>query len=92
MPDYRKALELIITLSPKDTLGALRLWNYNKSTLESVKGFKEIEVEYQGKPIFSGMVKRGSGNVFSDFSSTIEVVDGIKLPNLTEFSSSMKIG
>jgi len=27
-------------------LGSLRIWNYNKSTLDSTKGLKDIEVEF----------------------------------------------
>jgi hypothetical protein len=42
MPCPPNCLELIIY--SREDIGSIRLWNYNKSLLDSVKGLKEVEV------------------------------------------------
>lgn len=49
LPDFWKVLEIQITFPKTIEIGCLRIWNYNKSTLDSTKGIKEIEVEFEGK-------------------------------------------
>ena len=79
MPDYRKTLEMHVT-PPSNDLAALRLWNYNKSVLESVKGVKEMEVEYRGRIVWSGIVNRGAGNQYTDYSTVIKMIDSVTIP------------
>lgn len=47
--DYKKALEIQIILPKQIELGSIWIWNYNKSTLESIKGMKDIEVDFNSK-------------------------------------------
>lgn len=49
MPDFWKTLEIQISLPKTIDIGSLRIWNYNKSTIDSAKGVKEIEVEFNEK-------------------------------------------
>ena len=43
LPDPPTTPELYINIK-SETLGGLRIWNYNRSLLESTKGIKEIEI------------------------------------------------
>lgn len=44
MPDPPKCLEIGIHAKSEKGLGALKIWNYNKSLVESAKGIKEVEI------------------------------------------------
>lgn len=44
MPDPPKCLEIGIHGKSRKGIGALKIWNYNKSLAESSKGIKEVEV------------------------------------------------
>lgn len=44
MPAPPLCLELAITFPSGTRIGGIRLWNYNKSLIESVKGVKEVEI------------------------------------------------
>ncbi|EKX52364.1 hypothetical protein GUITHDRAFT_134046 [Guillardia theta CCMP2712] len=53
--------QIVFVLPAQVCIGAVRLWNYNKSMLDSDKGV----------------------SITSDFSTTVELIDGIKLPVVT---------
>lgn len=91
MPDFKKSLEILISLPFNVTPGALRIWNYNRSTLDSVKGLKEIEIELNGKTVYQGLVNRGAGNAFTDYSTLIPFVQGIKIPPPALLAQSLKV-
>ena len=61
MPAPPKCLELAITFPSGTRIGGIRLWNYNKSLIESVKGVKEVEVFVCDLPKWHGTVNRGNG-------------------------------
>ena len=82
MPEFGKQLEIIIKLNKQDSFGGIRLWNYNKSTIESVKGFKEIEIFYKQKSLFSGLMNRGCGNQYTDYSTVICLDPSVRLPEV----------
>lgn len=58
MPLPPACLEISLTL-PSVEIGALRLWNYNKSMLDSYKGVKEIELIINEERVWAGVLKRG---------------------------------
>lgn len=58
MPLPPACLEISVTL-PAVEVGALRLWNYNKSMLDSYKGVKEMEIIINDERAWSGVIKRG---------------------------------
>jgi hypothetical protein len=80
LPDYKKCLEIFIYFSIETKLGGVRFWNYNASTLESVKGVKEIEVIFNDKHIWNGMLQRGEGNDNTDYSTLVIVQKGTRFP------------
>jgi hypothetical protein len=75
MPAPPACLELCIYIpltneqnkEKREDVGSIKMWNYNKSLLDSVKGFKEVEVLFNEKLIWKGIVKKGTGNALSDF-------------------------
>lgn len=80
LPDYKKCLEIYIYSPKSSEIGAIRLWNYNKSTLESVKGIKEIEMLINGENVWNGLVQRGEGNDNVDYSTVIQIDKWTKVP------------
>ena len=40
----------------------MKIWNYNKGLLDSIKGIKEIEILYNSEIVYDGLINRGSGN------------------------------
>jgi len=72
LPPSPKVLELVFTLPANfNGVGGLIVWNYNKNSLDSVKGVKEAEVMLNGKIIWKGTIKRGNGQVNEDYSTEI---------------------
>ena len=68
LPAPPSCLEIVIHgLMPS----GIRVWNYNKSLLESVKGIKDLEVTKNSEILWSGVVKRGSGNKTDEFYTNI---------------------
>jgi len=72
LPLPPKLTELVFTL-PKDfdALGGVVIWNYNKNSMDSVKGVREAEILLNGKVIWTGSIKRGQGRVNEDYSTEI---------------------
>ncbi len=58
MPLPPACLEICITL-PHTEVGAFRVWNYNKSMLDSYKGVKEVEIVINEERVWTGVLKRG---------------------------------
>jgi hypothetical protein len=54
----------------------LRIWNYNAGTLEVDKGVKGARVWAGGERVWEGEVKRGTGDVSEDWSTTVCLVPG----------------
>ncbi len=53
------------------TLGAMRIWNYNKNLLESSKGVRYIRVMLRGLQVWEGEIKKASGDTATDYTTTI---------------------
>ena len=82
MPPPPKCAEIGITLQGNRGIGALRIWNYNKSLIESTKGIKECELILNQQLIWSGTIQRGPGNENEEYVTEIKIIPDIKLPIL----------
>ena len=58
-----KNYEITITLLNEATLSMIRIWNYNKSRVHSFKGIKDIKIKLDETDIFTGEIKRASGDL-----------------------------
>jgi protein JBTS26 len=65
-------------------MGGLRVWNYNKGLIDSVKGVKECEVLVNGKLIWSGHMKKGNGSETDDYSTKIPLIEKFQFPALED--------
>ncbi|KAK7501363.1 hypothetical protein BaRGS_00007488, partial [Batillaria attramentaria] len=59
-------------------LGALRIWNWNKSITELDVGARHVRVFVGGTLVFDGEVDKGCGNHIFDYSKTISVSEKLK--------------
>ena len=82
-PPYN--LELVVSLT--ENPAGLRIWNYNKSFLESVKGVKEIQVFKDKDMIWEGQVKRGCGNKYDEYFTDVPLVPGFSIRHVNESES-----
>mmetsp|Transcript_34417 Transcript_34417/g.60330 ORF Transcript_34417/g.60330 Transcript_34417/m.60330 type:complete len:1207 (+) Transcript_34417:737-4357(+) len=80
MPNPPACLEICIALAANEKVGGLKVWNYNKSLLDAVKGVKEMEVLVNDAVAWEGIVKRGSGNQDEDFGTEIVINPNYKFP------------
>ena len=69
-------LEICISLPSAEAPAGLRLWNYNRSFLDSVKGVKEIQLYKDKELVWEGTVQRGCGNKYDDYSTDIPLALG----------------
>lgn len=70
-------LEIIINLT--ENPAGMRIWNYNKSFLESVKGIKELQVYKDKEIVWEGQVKRGSGSKYDEYFTDVALVPGFSI-------------
>ena len=71
LPPHPKFLEIVCTLPMGVTVGGIAVWNYNKSSFESVKGVCEAEIYIDGSQVWTGTIKRGNGWTNEDYSTEI---------------------
>lgn len=62
---------IVIEISLQVSVGALRIWNYNKSQIENSKGVKDIKVIANDEK-WNGEIKKGCGNEYEDYSTLIK--------------------
>eukprot|EP01022_Parablepharisma_sp_SALTPOND_P020436 TRINITY_DN372_c0_g1_i1.p1 TRINITY_DN372_c0_g1~~TRINITY_DN372_c0_g1_i1.p1 ORF type:complete len:1264 (-),score=175.40 TRINITY_DN372_c0_g1_i1:6620-10411(-) len=76
LPPLPKLVELVFTLPIGfSAVGGMVVWNYNKNSLDSVKGVRDAEVLLNGSVAWSGTIKRGNGRTNEDYSSEIALSD-----------------
>ena len=80
MPAPPISPEIFINLTWPKKLGAMRIWNYNKSMIESTKGIKELEIVNHGVVIWSNELTRAPGNPYEQYCNEIILISGTKLP------------
>ncbi|EAR94456.2 hypothetical protein TTHERM_00052450 (macronuclear) [Tetrahymena thermophila SB210] len=79
MPDPPKCMEIGIKFKSSKGIGALRVWNYNKSLIDSVKGIKEIEITRNNNLIWVGQIKKGIGKESENYGDLIKFKEDIVL-------------
>ncbi|KAL4511622.1 hypothetical protein ABPG72_012467 [Tetrahymena utriculariae] len=79
MPDPPKCMEIGIKFKSNKGIGALRVWNYNKSLIDSVKGIKEIEIIRNNNLIWVGQIKKGIGKESENYGDLIKFKEDIVL-------------
>ncbi|KAH3756455.1 protein JBTS26 [Pelomyxa schiedti] len=52
-----------ITLHQTTTISLIRLWNYNKSRIHSYRGVRNVEIFFDGLPIFVGEISKAPGSL-----------------------------
>lgn len=63
---------IYITFKSYSKIAMIRIWNYNKSRIHSVRGAKDVEVSLDNTVIFQGEIAKASGNLdLSNFGDTI---------------------
>ena len=50
-----------LALDAPAALGALRVWNYNKSRVGSLRGARHVEAALDGAPVFRGELRQAPG-------------------------------
>ncbi|XP_062848566.1 katanin-interacting protein isoform X2 [Trichomycterus rosablanca] len=69
-----KSCEIRLDLGEKRRLAMIRVWNYNKSRIYSVRGVKDVEMLLDGRKIFRGEIAKASGTLtggLDQFGDTI---------------------
>jgi len=61
-PSYPKCGLIECSFISNYGIGAIRIWNYNRSSIDTTKGVKELEIFVNGNPKWFGTINRGSGN------------------------------
>ena len=73
MPAPPTCLELALTYSKQEKLGGVRIWNFNKSLLDSVKGVKECEIQLNDSVMWTGTISRGNGHAMIENCTEIAI-------------------
>jgi len=84
MPAPPMTAEMFITLKNVKGVGAFRIWNYNKSLIDSIKGIKKLEIIHNKNLVWIGNVNRGPGNEFETYHTEIILKQGITLPPIEQ--------
>lgn len=69
-------LNLEISVNLPENPSGIRIWNYNKSVLDSVKGIKDVQIFKDKDLVWEGIVKRGCGNKFDNYATDISLSSG----------------
>ena len=74
MPEPPKSLQIgILVQEPPYNIGYIKLWNFNKSEVESVKGLKKVEISLNGNIVWTGDIKKGCGNTYDNYCTLISL-------------------
>ena len=82
LPQFPLNLEIQINFSKEIELGGLKIWNYNKNSIEISKGVKDCEIFYNGSLKWKGIIKRGIA-----IESNLNYAEQIIILEAFEFSS-----
>ena len=61
MPEAPDCLEIFVSVESVCGIGAVKIYNYNKSLLESIKGIKELEIILDQFLVWDGTLNKGTG-------------------------------
>jgi len=57
---------IYIDLNEETTISMIRIWNYNKSRIQSHRGARYVEILLDNQIIFKGEVKRAAGEILAE--------------------------
>jgi protein JBTS26 len=78
-------LEICLSLTSNEPPAGMRVWNYNKSFLDSVKGIREVQIYKDKELVWEGIIQRGCGNKVDDYSTDIPLIPGFNIkPDVEE--------
>ena len=66
-----KLFEILINIENNIDLGGIQIWNYNKNSQSSIIGIKNLQVFVNGKTVWTGDIKKGTGKELQENASTI---------------------
>ncbi|CAD8084642.1 unnamed protein product [Paramecium primaurelia] len=90
MPDPPKTIDIEISYDDDVILGGIKVYNYNKSLIDSVKGVRDMEIlcRQNGKVISKIVeIKKGTGFEIDDYGTEIQIIDTFKFQNLQNTQS-----
>ncbi|CAD8167610.1 unnamed protein product [Paramecium pentaurelia] len=90
MPDPPKTIDIEISYDDDIVLGGIKIFNYNKSLIDSVKGVRDMEVlcRQNGKVISKIVeIKKGTGFEIDDYGTEIQIMDNFKFPTFQNTQS-----
>lgn len=82
--------EIYINSKSNVKIGGFRIWNYNRSLIDSIKGIKEIEIVSSGTVVWAGVINRAPGNEYEEFVTEIYLKPNIKFPDLVNNTNAIK--
>ncbi|CAF3729736.1 unnamed protein product [Rotaria sp. Silwood1] len=56
---------IYITFEQPTKIAMIRIWNYNKNRIHSVRGAKDVEISLDGFMIFKGEISQACGNIIA---------------------------
>lgn len=90
LPPQPKTLEIVLSLSIETQIGGLKLWNYNKSSIDCTKCIKEISIHRathneqtkkdESIQLWQGNLERGRGQTNVEYATVIKFIEGIEIP------------
>ena len=72
-------LEISVYFALNIDLGAVKIWNYNKSVRDGTKGVRDIELHLNDELKYEGTVKMGRGQINDDYSQLIAIQENVKI-------------
>ncbi len=61
LPMHPKNLEIALDFDLYADIGGLKIWNYNKSSVDCTKGIKEAQILIDNNEVWKGNVNSGRG-------------------------------
>lgn len=77
-------LEIVIEIDKDTRIGGLKIWNYNKSSLDCTKGVKEVEILINDSNVWQGRIESGRGQTSVEYATAIALVKDIAMPKEVE--------
>ncbi|XP_021207298.1 katanin-interacting protein isoform X2 [Bombyx mori] len=77
-------LVLSLLLASRVKLALLRIWNYNKSRIHSIRGIRLVQVKLDDQVVFHGEIARASGELTGHLSSFGDMILFTKDPLILE--------
>jgi len=64
-------------LDKNQSVGGLKIWNYNKSAIDCTKGIKELAMFINNEQVWQGTLESGKGSITTEYASFIVLKEGL---------------